>query len=370
MNLTTGGTTEGEIGVQAVQAPKSQPVEHEMSSEERLRDAYLRQICYIYSQAKENRDKLKTIENLVDLVSYLSIIKPQVSPETSIDIGSLKQRTNVIASGPKSIDSTLAKNIASLSDTTLEFSKIDDLISRSLVDLLQDFLKSNIDRLKPTGAKSLSVPNVIIEKFLAIFYKFWEENPEFLDSITNRKDFFSQLMLLINWLITNHSTDSGPLEKIIKKLQENSAPVQQPEATNNTDVSGRSPGSEASTSGQDKSVSMALVPYTKQESALVLHSSEVKKIETAKEEIKSFLSENAPYSSARMISDIDSFSTPSILEIAELIRIKDIDELISNVLYKKLLGKKDANSTIASICAVMAIKVMFPSARLTLADKT
>lgn len=371
MNTTAGTSLEERVDIQPAATQDNLAVEDRMQSPERLRDAYLRQICYIYSQAKENSDQLKTIENVVDLDSYLSIFKNLVSSVSSIDIASLKRRTAELAKKADDgrIDSTLANNIAGLTDATLEFSSLDDLISRSLVDLLQDFLKSNIDRIKLNGNKLLSVPNVTIEKFLAIFYKYWEKNPNFLDNITDKQDFFSKLRLLIDSLSVNQPTNSL-FWKIKARLQTGLESVQPPVAADTPDTSGRSAVSETSTGLGVEPVVSSLVPYKQPDSAIELHSSEVKKIETAKEEIKSFLRENAPYSNARMLSDIDSFSTPSILEIAELIRIKDIDELISNVLYKKLLGKKDANSTIASICAMMAIKVMFPSARLTLADKT
>lgn len=298
------------------------------NSEARLRNAYLRQICYIYygkSKEVDGKKTLSDIEYVVNLYRYFSIIK-QNSQEQKIDITALK--------GETAIDGHLAEEIKGIKDNELTYNSITELIKNSLYSSLKNFLDANWEKIIEKGKLPYGISRTTLESFLTIYFEVLGFNLSYISEGDSKTDFLQKLRALITYL-GNSSSFKNKADGYLNQL----------------------------------SISSALVPLNKPDSALVLHSSEVEKIETAKETIIGFLRENKPDNNARMLSDIDSFSNPSILEIAELIKITSLEDLLSNPLFKANLGKTVENKTVAFILATKLIELGFPNSNLAVTQK-
>lgn len=328
MDVLIGGTTEeAEIAVQPDKHTESKP---EMASEERLRDAYLRQICHIYydkSSVVDGVRKLKSIEDIVDLNKYLSIIQSASNSLQDIDITALQNRSH------NGIDTNFATKIKEIKETTLAYTSVQELIKNSLFNSLKDFLDANFDRIK--DKKNFGISITTLKSFLDIYFKVLGFNLDYISEGDSKADFLEKLRGLLSYLVTRYNNYENTAGRYLEELQKNLAIVP--------------------TQSSDR----AIIPYRP-------GSVEILRMES---DIKKFITDNGSLLTAEISAGIEAFDSKLVLEIAELIKITSFEDLLANPFFKANLGKTVENNTVAFILATKLIEVVLPGSNLTVTQK-
>lgn len=326
-------TEEAEIAVQPEQAATSQTKQYEMTSEGRLRDAYLRQICHIYydkSRVVDGVRKLKSIEDIVDLNKYLSIIQsfPVASDsQQEINITALKSRSQ------DGIDTNFAKKIMEITETTLAYKSVEELIKNSLYNSLKDFLDANIDRIK--AHKIFGISKTTLESFLAIYFKVLGFNLDYISEGDSKTDFLAKLRACLLILSASSNSDNETARKYLINLQ----------------------------------TMLAIEPTQSPDKAIIPYQPRPVEILRMKLDIKKFITDNGSLLTAEISAGIEAFDLKLVIVIAELIKISSLNALLENPFYKANFGKQVQNQTIAFILAIKLIELGLPGSDLTVAKK-